>query len=213
MDIPFPVDDQPIAATFFGEGQWLTSFITPKALEVEELHKDLTQGLYSIEDKITALWQWVASQVRYKSLIRGRLWIEGKSSSQDDLWNSPSVTRRVQVGNCVNKAFLLASLIRNDLPPDSINCVLGNLYHDVTPGGHAWVQVNLGSGEYIVESTRADIPALIPVATADKYEAIHLFNDERVYTIQGRTVMTPYQACYSEWLRDYIDFAYVEGRK
>ena len=45
------VDDQPIAATFFGEGKWLTSFITPDALEIQELYKELTQGLSGEMDR------------------------------------------------------------------------------------------------------------------------------------------------------------------
>lgn len=206
------IDDQPISATFFGEGRWLTDFITPDAIDIKELHKDLTEGIGSLDEKIAAMHGYVASQIRYKRFVKGRLSIEGKSSVQDDLWNMPSITARIKVGNCANKAFLLCSLLRNDMPSSQVHAVLGNLYNG-KPGGHAWVQVKLGGQDYIIETTRADVPALVPASAADRYEAVHLFNDETAYAIEGRTVMEPFTACYSTWLKDYLDLAYIEGRK
>ncbi len=205
------IDDQPIAATFFGEGRWLTDFITPEAVDVQELHADLTENINTIEERIAALHGWVAS-LKYQKFVRGTLKIEGKVSYQNDLWNAPSITSRIKVGNCANKSFLLASLIRRELPASDVHCVLGNLYNG-TVGGHAWVQVQLHGVDYIVESTREDAPVLVPAAVAQRYEEIHLFNDKDVYVIEGRTVMEPYTACFSTWLSDYLDHAYIEGRK
>lgn len=206
------IDNQPIAATFFGEGKWLTDFITPEAIDVQELHYHTTLGKGSLEDKIAALHQWVGQEVKYKRFIKGRLWVEGKMSYQNDLWNPPSITARVKVGNCANKSFLLASLIRQELSPNQVYCVLGNLYNGKA-GGHAWVQVRLHGADYIVESTRPDVPTFVPVTAATRYEAVHLFNDEETYAIEGRTVMEPFTACFSTWLSDYLDWAYIEGRK
>ena len=212
MSEAITMDDQPIDATFFGEGKWLTDFITPDALEVQELYKGITNGLVSVEDKIAACHQWVASQLKYKKFIRGRIWIEGKNSTQSDLWNMPSVTARIGVGNCANKSFLLTSLLRNALPASQAHCVLGTLYNG-KPGGHAWVSVKLGGIDYIVESTMASAKSLIPAYSVDRYEAVHLFNDESAYAIEGRTLLEPFTACFSTWLSDYLDFAYIEGRK
>ncbi len=206
------IDDQPISATFFGEGRWLTDFVTPDAIDITELHKNLTEGITSLDEKIAILHKWVASQIKYKKFIRGRLSVEGKSSVQKDLWNMPSITARVRVGNCANKAFLMTSLLRQDMPASQIHCVLGNLYNGKA-GGHAWVQVKLGGLDYIVETTRADVEPLVLASTAERYEAVHLFNDERAYAIEGRTVMEPMTACYSTWLSDYLDWVYIEGRK
>jgi len=206
------VDDQPIDATLFAEGKWLTSFITPQALEIEKLHHNLTEGIHDSEDRLIALWDWVASQVEYIKFVKARVSIGGNSFSQDDYWTSPSITRRIQVGNCATQSFLLASLLRNELPPSQVYCVLGNLYNG-TAGGHAWVSVMLGGDEYIMESTRYDAPAIVPAIDADRYEAVHYFNDESVLTIEGKTVMTPFTACYSSWLTDYLDWAYIEGAK
>ena len=206
------IDDQPISATFFGEGRWLSDFITPDAIDVQELHKQLTWNSGTLDDRMVVLQQWVASQVQYKRFIRGRLIIEGKVSTQDDLWNLPSVTARIKVGNCANKSFLLASLLRQELSANQIHCVLGNLYNG-KPGGHAWVQVKLHGADYIVDATRADTPIFVPVTAAERYEAVHLFNDQETYAIEGRTVMIPFTACYSEWLSDYLNWTYIESQR
>ena len=206
------IDDQPISATFFGEGRWLTDFITPNSIDIEGIYKDLTQGVPSLEDRIAVLHNFVAANIRYTKFVKGRLWIAGKSSVQDDLWNSPSITARVKVGNCANKAFLMTSLLRQELSPSQVHCVLGNLYNGKA-GGHAWVQVTLNGQDYIVETTRPDVQPLVSVSNTERYEAVHLFNDEGTYAIEGKTVMEPMTACFSTWLSDYLDWAYIEGRK
>ena len=45
MVTPTEIDNQPILATFFDEGRWLTDFVTPDALEVQALHKNLTENV------------------------------------------------------------------------------------------------------------------------------------------------------------------------
>lgn len=206
------IDNQPISATFFHEGKWLTEFVTPNALEVEKLHGEITQGIDTLDERIAALRDWVATDVKYVKFVQGRVNIAGNISIQDDLWNDPSVTRRIRIGNCANKAFLLASLARRELSADQVYCVLGNLYNGKA-GGHAWVEVILNGQEYILESTRADVPSLIPTFQTKRYEPVHYFNDQAVYTVEGKTVLTPFTACYSTWLKDYLDWAYIEGRK
>ena len=99
----------------------------------------------------------------------------------------PSVTARIKVGNCANKSFLLTSLLRQELPPAQVYCVLGNLYNGKA-GGHAWVQTRVHGTEYLVESTRADASVFVPASCAERYEAVHLFNDQEAYAIEGRTV-------------------------
>lgn len=206
------MDDQPISATFFGEGKWLTEFVTPNAMEIQELYKNVTNGISSQVNRVRALHRWVSGEVRYKPFIKARLWVEGKSSVNRDAWLRPSLTKRIKVGNCANKSFLLASLLRNEFDPGEVHVVLGNLYNG-NPGGHAWVQLRLGDRVFIMESTRADVEALVPAAIAERYEAVHFFNDQTAYAIEGRTVMEPFTACFSTWLKDYLDMAYIEGRK
>jgi len=212
MDEIITMDDQPIAATFFNEGKWLTEFITPDALEVKKLYREITEGIEGAENKARVCHQWVANNIKYRQFITGKLWVEGKASVQRDLWNSPSITRRVGVGNCANKAFLLTSLLRNEMGPNQVHCVLGNLYNG-KPGGHAWVQVLLNDRTYISDATNAGTQPLVIAALADRYEPVHFFNDKTAYAVEGKTVLEPFTACYSTWLKDYLDFAYIEGRK
>lgn len=197
------IDDQPISATFFGEGRWLTDFITPDAIDIKELHKDLTQGIASLDEKIAAMHNWVASQIRYTRFVKGKLSIEGKSSVQDDLWNLPSITARVKVGNCACKAFLLCSLIRNSLPSNQSHVVLGNLSSD-SIGGHAWCLVNQSGNEYILEATRSDMPIAL-ASRVEIYEPVIVFNDQEASIIEGRVVKEPMGYCCVSWLKDYLD--------
>jgi len=206
------MDDQPISATFFKEGRWLTEFVTPDAMEVQELYRQLTKDYPDRVDRIKVIHDWVSREIRYKPYINATLVVEGKSSRNRDVWLRPSITRRIKVGNCANTSFLLASLLRNELDPGEVHVVLGNL-HNGKPGGHAWVQVKLEEQAYIVESTCPDLPALVHAAVATRYEAVHFFNDKTAYAIEGRTVLEPFSRVYSTWLKDYLDTAYIQGRK
>lgn len=206
------IDDQPIAATFFGEGKWLTDFITPDASDVQTLYKELTKGIDNTVDRIAACWKWVASRVKYVEFVRGRIWINGKTSVQNDLWTLPETTIQTKVGNCAVKSFLLTSLLRNELSPDQVYCALGNLYNG-KPGGHAWPILKLQGEEYIMETTTPTAPPLVPASAAKRYEVVHYFNDKEVYAVEGKTQMVPMTACYSTWLSDYLNWAYIEGQR
>jgi len=200
------IDNQPISATFFGEAKWLTEFITPNALEVQELYDEViktAENPDSLEDRMNVLWCWVADKVRYKRFIKGTIWIEGKKSTQNDLWNDPSTTIRVKVGNCANKAFLLCSLIRNILPADKVHTVLGNINSDGI-GGHAWCTINSNGSEYILESTRSDVTPVL-ASRAEIYEPVVVFNDHEVSLIEGKVIKEPLGYCCVTWLKDYLD--------
>ena len=189
----------------------MTSLITPDALEVTELHAEITRGITDQRERMVALWYWVATQVKYHKFVKARIEVGGKVSYQSDFWSPPTLTIGTKVGNCAVKSFLLASLLRNELPPSQVHCVLGNLYNG-TAGGHCWVELNIGEN-VIMESTRSDIPAFIPVEGTTRYEAVHYFNDQDVYVIEGRTVLKPMTACYSTWLTEYLDWAYIKANR
>ncbi|MFA5401487.1 MAG: hypothetical protein WC359_13640 [Dehalococcoidia bacterium] len=207
-----PINDQPVSATFFGEGRWLTDFITPDALEVQALHEKLTKGITEVIERITSCWKWVADQVNYVKFVRGKVWIAGKVSVQDDLWTLPETTIKTRVGNCAVKSFLLTSLLRNELSEDEVACVLGNLYTG-RPGGHAWVNVRFGGEEYTMESTTSLVPPLVPSCATDRYEAVHFFNDKKVKAVEGKTQLIPFADVYSTWLSDYLHWASIEGER
>lgn len=209
------MNDQPIDATFFKEGRWLTEFVTPDAMEVEELYKELVVGLDTREERIRAIHEWVGREIKYRPFIKATLIIEGRMSTNRDCWLRPSITRRVKVGNCANKAFLVVSLLRQEMSPGDVHVVLGNLHTDKGTGGHAWAQVNIEDRPYVIECTREDVPALVPQGqTVDRYESILFFNDKSAYAISKKTIMEPFAVTgYAMWLKDYLDMAYIEGRK
>lgn len=212
MDNIIQVDNQPIAATFFGEGQWLTDFITPDALDIQTLYQQLTSGISGSEERIIACWKWVASQVKYVKFVKGYLWVNGRSSVQKDYWQPPSLSIETRVGNCATKSFLLCSLLRNELSPDQVYCTLGNLYNGKV-GGHAWVTLNLNGEEYVMESTMPTAPPLVPISMATRYEPVHFFNDKIVEAVSGKTQILPYTLCFSTWLSDYLDWVYIEAQR
>ncbi len=209
MEQTVPIDDQPIAAGFFGEGKWLSDYVTPNQPDIQVLYRQITNGISSLQDKVIACWDYVAGQIRYKPFISAEIKVENTRSIQQDFWQTPSMVSKTRVGNCANKAFLLASLLRQELSPTQVYTVLGNLSNG-HEAGHAWVQVNLGGTEYIVEATRNDVP-MLDVRKAARYQPVHYFNDQQMLAVPGRTVMTPFEACYSSWLRDYLNWSYING--
>lgn len=208
-----PMDNQPIQATFFGEGRWLTSFVTPSTLEVKNLYQGLTRGIANPKNRIVALHQYVGNQIKYKPFVSATLNVEGKVSHNKDVWLDPSMTIKVGVGNCANKAFLLASLLRSEYSANEVYAVLGNLIDAKGKGGHAWVQLAYQDRVYVIESTRGDVPTFIPIGEVGRYESVHYFNDIQAYHIKDRVIMEPYSASYSPWLKEYLDWAYIKGNK
>ncbi|MFA5991827.1 MAG: transglutaminase-like domain-containing protein [Candidatus Doudnabacteria bacterium] len=210
------VDNQPISARFFGEGRWLTEFITPNNLDVTQLYNQITNGAFDRIERITRLRGWVTDKIKYKPFISGTLRIENNVQTNRDVWMDSALTIRTRVGNCANKAFLLASLLRRELSDTEVFCVFGNLYNSPNSdqaGGHAWVQVLYDDNFYILESTTKKVPPMVLAERATRYEAVHLFNDQRVYVVPGRTALQPFSAVYSQWLENYLDYAYIEGNK
>lgn len=206
------IDDQPVAATFFKEGRWLTSYITPEDPDIVVLWEQLTNGKMGVENKIVACWDFVANDIKYKPFIGATINVEGRSSRQSDYWQSPSMCSRTGIGNCANKAFLLTSLLRHGMPDEKVYCVFGNL-HNGKVEGHAWVEWTEDGKDYIIESTRGDVP-MVEAGPTDRYEPIHYFNETLVWAVPGRTLMVPFSACFSKWLKDYLDWSYINhGRR
>lgn len=205
------IDNQPISSTFFGEGKWLTEFITPDNGDVQRLCKQLFADDDSKENKARSCWQWVSHNVRYVPFVKATLSVEGKSFHQNDFWSAPSLTIHTKVGNCANKAFLLASLLRNFTGKDEVKCVLGNLCQRGKCGGHAWCEIQGVDGSYIMESTREDIPPFIPAEGISIYEPVIYFNDKEVAAIPDRTLLVPFSAVYADWLSDYLNKSVIRG--
>jgi hypothetical protein len=206
------IDDQPVNSAFFGQGDWLSDFITPEALEVRALYEELTADVPELSDKIVACWHWVASEVKYTPFVEGQIRIGSYVSNQKDLWQYPSMVIKTRIGNCANKTFLLTSLLRNVMDHTSVFAVLGNL-HQPGEGGHAWVEATINGTDYILETTRADMTPFTNKVRAEIYEDVMYFNDRNTYAVEQRTLLQPFCAVYVDWLKDYLDWNYIETRR
>lgn len=87
-------------------------------------------------------------------------------------------------GDCDDKAILLVSLLRNQLPPDSVYCAIG-IHRDGHAEGHMWVIVGGNGDDRIIEATAGSDSAI-----RGNYDVMAFFNDA-------------YTFAYPEGLREF----------
>jgi len=201
-------DDQPITARF-GEAVWLTDFITPDNPDVVLKYQELTKGHSSIPDKTVALWDYVAN-IPYRCEIRAKLSVEGRNLVQKDAWFFPAEVLQLPKANCVNRTFLMTSLLKNLLPDESdVYGVMGYVTMDGI-GGHAWVEADIEGRKYLIETTQPNLPyALIPAEKAKAYDPKIYFSGKNVYTVDSKTdaadiLSAHFGVCAVEFLRLYL---------
>ena len=195
-------DDQPISgATLFHEGRYLTSFVTPDNLEVQRKYKELTDNL-SVKDKVAACWGYVARQIKYRQFITTRISVDGRTFIEKDAWLDPAQVIHAGVANCFNKSILLASLLRQELSPERVYVILGNVNSD----GHAWVLARLDR-DYILETTSPHLSCPFILAdSADIYDPVIFFQDKGVKYFPQKKIHEPFSDCFCiDWLEDYLD--------
>lgn len=201
-------DDQAIDSRF-GEAVWLTDFVTPDNPDVRLLFDRLTEGLNSQREKIIACWRYVAN-IPYRQSIKARITVNGKSQGHSDVWLYPAeVISLAPFANCANKSFLLASLLRNELPESQVSCVFGHIDTNGI-GAHAWVNANFNGGNYFLETTIPDVEkAMVLAESVEVYEPVIYFNDGGVYTVSkevsvAQIVNEKFGFCAIPWLKDYV---------
>ena len=197
-------DDQPISgAALFHEGRYLTSWVTPDNLDVQSKYSQLTDS-QTLKDKIRACWKYVSdpNQIRYRQLDTTKVSVDSRTFVQKDAWLDPAQVIQARVGNCFNKSILLASLLRQELPPDKVYVVLGNINDE----GHAWVLARLDR-DYIVETTSPHLSkCFIPADSIELYEPVIFFNDREVRYFPEKKVYEPLGNCFCiRWLEDYLE--------
>jgi len=177
-------DNQPIDARF-GDSVWLTSYITPDNPDVRLKYLEITNDIFSSNDRIEALWRYVA-EFKYKKIISSTLSTPGKTFRQDDTWFFPAEAMLLENLNCANRSFLLTSLLKNELSAHGqVYCVMGVLSNNGT-GNHAWVEAQIDGRIYILEATITDkARAIIPVNCLDIYKGEVYFDEESVYAVYG----------------------------
>jgi len=208
-----PIDNQPIGeATLFYEDKWLGEWVTPNNLEVQTEYEKLTQGLTDPWDRVLACFNRVLA-IPYTEAVKVKVSVDGIVIAQKDAWLEPGQAlmryidsrgkeRPIKL-NCANRSFLLASLLRQEYPPDRVWVVLGNLRMDGL-GGHAWVMLRNGQ-DYILETTSPDIRYPI-AADSPAHEDVIYFNDKEVRAIPDRQIREPFSRCWCHpLLEDYLD--------
>ena len=82
--------------------------------------------------------------------------------------------------NCVGKSALLASILRNRLPAERVEMVVGYLANG-SLGGHAWVEVQLENGRwYLLEATQPPKGWLPVELSGSRYLPAVYLNDQQV---------------------------------
>jgi len=208
-----PIDDQPIKeATLFFNDKWLREWVTPDNLQVQDEYQKLTNGLADPSDRVLACFNRVLS-VPYTEAVKVKVSVDGITITQNDAWLEPGQALMTYVDargkkrpiklNCANRSFLLASLLRQEYPPDKVWVVLGNLNMDGL-GGHAWVMLR-SDQDYILETTSPNIRYPIS-ADSPAHEDIIYFNDKEVRAIPDRKIREPFSKCWCHpLLEDYLD--------
>jgi len=206
VDYSQPSDNQPIQASILKERRLLTSWITPDSLEVQTKYEQLTKGLNSTEDKVLACLRF-ASDIPYVQFVKVSANVAGKTFVENDCWLQPSEAMQSPRLNCANKTYLLASLLRQELPAESVWACLGNLNSD-SQNGHAFGYIRLDDKDYILETTNPSVKdKLIPIETVGNlYEDVIYFNDIEVKAVPEKQVREPFSACYRclPFLQDYL---------
>jgi len=198
-----PIDNQPIIASPFGESRWLTEWVTPDNLEIQAEYEKITEGLVTSWDRVIACFNRVL-RIPYTEAVKVKVSVDGRTFIQKDTWLDPAQALRAGTRlNCANRSFLLASLLRQEYPPDRVWVVLGNLNMDGL-GGHAWVVLR-NSQDYILETTSPSIRYPI-AADSPAHEDVIYFNDKEVRAIPDRQIREPFSKCWCHpLLEDYLD--------
>lgn len=196
------VDNQPISgATLFYESRWLTDWVRPNSLEIQVEYEKLTQGLASDWSKVLACFSRVLD-IPYTLSVKIRVSVDGKTFTQNDAWLEPGQALMAPSLNCANRAFLLASLLRQNYPAPNVWTVFGNLKVDGL-GGHAWVLLRADQ-DYLLETTSPRIR--MPITNSRIHEAVVYFNDQEVRAMPDQKVKEPLSACWCiPFLEDYLD--------
>ena len=85
----------------------------------------------------------------------------------------------IRAGDCDDKAILLVSLLRYELPPESVYCAVGIHRNRGKSEGHMWVVIEDAGEDHIVEATA---PSSAPVV--GEYDLMAIFNDVYAFSYQ-----------------------------
>jgi hypothetical protein len=128
---------------------------------------------------ILAAWEWVGREIDYSAFGSELLFYDSMAKCQACMLPAEVVLK--DASNCVGKASLLASILRNRLPASRVEMVIGNVADASSPDGdtgHAWVTVMRDLVWFLVEATSPpSAQPWLPEASATAYVPYARFND------------------------------------
>lgn len=204
IDTSIRCDDQPVSgASLMGENRYLSSWVTPDNLEIQEFYKHLTREVQSDKEKIVTVWEYVRD-IPYVPYVKSKTIVGGRVFSQGDTWLEPSQCLHAPRLNCMNKSILLASLLRQELSESQAYVCLNNVNVDGIDG-HAAVYVRLGD-DYMMETTNPGIKSpFLKARDADIYEGVIWFNDKAISCVPNAQLREPMGLCCVKWLESYVN--------
>jgi transglutaminase-like putative cysteine protease len=131
---------------------YLSEFITPKSLAVEETAATIRDK--TGDELIRAAYE-IVMPFRYEP--------DDRSLNYPDWWALPHETLNRQAGDCEDTSFALTSiLIAAGVPRDKVRCCLGTVVISGSTYGHMWVEV-MRDQWYWLETTWDDWRGWNPV--------------------------------------------------
>lgn len=101
---------------------------------------------------VMAAWNYV-SGITYEHIGSDMTFLQDGIIVCEDCY-LPSQTLAREVGNCVAKSSLLASLLATKLPAERIHMIIGSYGPNRETGGHAWVELFRQNDWYLLETTK-----------------------------------------------------------
>lgn len=196
-----------------GEYASLKDFITPHHLMVKDLASTFTGDEREI---VFAMWKWVGERIRYPEMSNGYEYRRLEAftergffsvrpavvlQSQGDFWDYPTEVLSMRISDCDGTAFLLTSLLLNQLPPERVFAAIGNI-NIGSPQGHAWVEVEIDGSWYVLESTKKNFnkARFISIHEASEYNAVYRFNSDKIYMVSDELVLSKCRPCCPLWI-------------
>ena len=122
-------------------------------------------------EEMTELWRAVVNHCRYAKDLSGL-------SGEKDSWQKPSETFSFRNGDCEDTSLLLADWLNSR--GFRARVAVGDALRQ---GGHAWVVVEIGDRQYVLETTLAEVKGTPPesVTLASHYKPKYLFDRQNLY--------------------------------